>query len=98
MARYYLDKDLTITGVVPGSTVGVWFHPSFDEEVPDSRLLQDRDTQVFVGTINEDTLSIPVPPREGTIFIRIRKNTYKTFEMPFYLNGSDGNVHVRQQN
>jgi hypothetical protein len=97
VARYYLDKDLVITGIIPGSMVGVWYDPAH-EIIPTSRNLQEEDRRVFVGRVDDEQLTVPVSNREGSIFIRIRREHFRTFETPFYLNGSsDGVVSVRQQ-
>ena len=95
MARYYLDKDLTITGIVPGSMVGVWFDPG--DIIPTSHSLQNQHEQLFVGRVDDESLTVPLSNKEGSVFIRIRKEHFRTFETPFFLTGSDdGIVCVRQ--
>lgn len=90
MARYYLDKDFVVTGIIPGSMVGIWIQRDTGEP--------DTDRQVFLGKVDEKELSVPVP--NGThenIFVRIRKPNWRSFETPYGLSGTDGTLAVQQE-
>ncbi len=90
MARYYLDKRMTITGLVPGSNVGVWKSNDPKQGTFDS-------TQaVFLERCQEDTISFRVP--DGQLVIRVRKVKYFPVQQRFHTNEvTDSSFHVTQR-
>ena len=93
MARYYLDKKLTVTGLVPGSNVGVW--KSEDVPVrPEQRQFQPSE-EVFLQQCQRDSVTFRVP--EGQLVIRVRNYRYHPIEQRFHTTEViDGTMHFTQ--
>jgi hypothetical protein len=90
VARYYLDKDLLIEGIVPGSVIGVWR--------ADSEGNPDLDYQYFLGTATKDRIKIPIPAANNEVLsIRVRKFEFRPIQTEYYINGdTDGILTVQQ--
>lgn len=95
MARYYLDNELTIRGIVPGSVVGVWRE--------DSDGNPDLDCELFRGKVDNETVSIPIPAGQADcLIVRVRKyemngDRFRNFETPYYITGGhDRTLEVAQ--
>ncbi len=67
MARYYLDPEIRITGIIEDSKVGVWLTPHGS----------GASRELFLGTVKaEQELKICVPAgisNHGEVMIRVRK-------------------------
>jgi len=86
MARYYLDPDLRITGIVEDSHVGAWLVPHGEDiSGPNNKLL-------FLGMVKADQeLKIPVPggANHGQVTIRIRKYGWLPMEFQWPMPPDD---------
>lgn len=89
MVRYYLDKRLTLTGLIPGSIVGVW---NCDDHK--QRTFQQNQA-VFLERCQGDSVTFRVP--DGELVVRVRKHEYYPSEQRFHTSGIiDGSMHISQ--
>ncbi len=82
MARYWNHKNLTISGLEPGSRVFVATTHS------DGNI----DEHVFNERITTENVEVAVPP--GKLFLRIRKPALRTFETTFDMITDDHHITV----
>jgi len=72
MARYYLDPEIRITGIIEDSKVGVWLTPHVGLCLPDPDV-----KQLFLGVVRANQeLKVCVPAglsNHGHVIIRVRK-------------------------
>ncbi len=88
MARYYLDKRLTLTGLIPGSVVGVWK----SEDRHEYRTFQSQ--AVFLEQCQEDSVTFRVP--DGELVVRVRNPGYHQSERRFHTSGVTDTMYISQ--
>lgn len=91
MARYYLNKRLTITGLIPGSMIGVWKSDHKQRTFQQSQ-------SVFLEQCQEDSVTFCVP--DGELVVRVRNPGYYPSERRFHTSGVsgviDGSIYISQ--
>lgn len=96
MARYYLDPEIRITGIVEDSHVGVWLTPHGEEvTVPMTR-------ELFLGKVKagqELRLRVPAGVQKlGEVLIRVRKYGWLPIEFGWpTTDDEDPLINIQQQ-
>lgn len=95
MARYYLDPEIRISGVVDDSKVGVWLTPHVGLCLPDPEV-----KQLFLGIVhaNQDLrICVPAGLSNGHVIIRIRKVGWLPVELHWPDNPEpDPEINIQQ--